>query len=95
MQIALADIMNSDILDWETLHKILTDYNCPLEASTICTESLLCYGRLCTYEIIEQVISNECDKGNYSIYMDSVQGDFKCHFDKEYFEIFQQVITGV
>ena len=88
-------LMDVNFLDWDTLHKILTEYNCPLEASTICAESFLCYRRLCSYEIIEKVISDECDKGNYSVYMDSVHGDFVCHFDKEYYNLFQQGQKGV
>lgn len=87
--------MDADILDWDTLHKILTDYNCPLEASAICAESILCYRRLCSYDVIEKVISDECDKGNYSVYMGSVYGDFTCHFDKEYFNLFKQGLIGV
>ena len=86
--------MDSDTLNWDILCKILIDYDCPLEASAICAESIISYSCFCNYEVIEEVISKESDKGNYSIYMDSLHGDFRCYFDKEYYNLFKQGKTG-
>ena len=87
--------MDDDKLDWEVIYGILKDYSMPLQASTITAECLINYGIWCPPDLIGQIISNECDKGNYSLYINSNNGEFECYFDEDYYQLYKQGITGV